>query len=268
MQTDTTIILPVKNGEPYLVECLDAIINQKYQGWQLLIIDNCSEDKTAEICAAYASDSRIKYLRNDIDIGPQSNSLKGLRMCNTKYFALISHDDKYISPNAVGDARKILEANQNVAVVYSHMHWIDEKSRKIFTLKFSPVGLVASDQVAKRSIIKCRNLFGVPLLARTELIAGYEPDSRLYYTADIEYSMIMGHKRNIYVLDTCCYAIRFHKSNNTMRNYKHIRGELEYMAAKHGSHLSLRERILMHINNWWMMAQKFCFFIYLDYLRR
>jgi hypothetical protein len=168
----------------------------------------------------------------------------------------------------VADARKILEANQNVAVVYSHMHWIDEKSRKIFTLKFSPFGLVASDQVAKRSIIKCRNLFGVPLLARTELIAGYEPDSRLYYTADIEYSMIMGHKRNIYVLDTCCYAIRFHESNNTMRNYKNTRSELAYMAAKHGIHLSLRERILMHINNWWMMAQKFCFFIYLDYLRR
>jgi len=251
-----------------LVECLDAITSQKYQDWQLLILDNCSEDKTAAICAEYASDSRVKYIRNDVDIGPQANSLKGLSMCKTAYYALVSHDDKYISPNAVADARMILERNPNVAAVYSHMQWIDEKSRKISTLKFSPVGLVSSDEVARRSILKCRNLYGVPLLARTEHIAGYTPDPELYYTSDIEYSLIMGHHRDIYVMDDCCYAIRFHKSNNTMRNYKHIRRELAYMAAKHGVPLGLRDRIAMRFNNLWMMAQKFCFFLYLDYLRR
>ena len=268
MKSDVTFILPVRNGEPYLTECLASVVGQSYQDWRLLILDNCSSDRTRELCDAYKGDPRVVYLRNETDIGAPANFLKGLRMCDTRYFALVSHDDKYISPNAVLDARMILEQNQNVAAVYSHMQWIDEKSRKIFTLKFSPVGLVSSDEVARRSILKCRNLFGVPLLARTEHIAGYTPDPKLYYTGDIEYSLIMGRNREIFVMDDCCYAIRFHKSNNTMRNYKHTRRELAYMAAKHGIHLSLRDRILMRFNNLWMMAQKFCFFLYLDYLRR
>lgn len=268
MPPDVTFILPVRNGEPYLKECLASVVGQSYQDWRLLILDNCSSDKTRELCDAYKDDPRLVYLCNENDIGAPANFLKGLRMCDTRYFALVSHDDKYINHTAVMQARQILEKNPNVAAVYSHMHWIDEKSIKIHALKFSPVGVVNSDKIALRSIIRCRNLFGVPLLARTEYVASYSPDPRLYYTSDIEYSLIMGRDRDVYVLDSFCYAIRFHKSNNTMRNFRFTRKELAYMAQKHGIKLNCYDRIAMHANNLWMMAQKFCFFLYLDYFRR
>lgn len=57
--------MPVKDALPYLVECLDSILNQTYQNWELLAINDDSEDKSLEILKEYSLlDSRIKVLQN------------------------------------------------------------------------------------------------------------------------------------------------------------------------------------------------------------
>jgi glycosyltransferase involved in cell wall biosynthesis len=91
-----TIGLPVYNGERYLTESLDALLAQTYQDFELVISDNASDDGTADICRAYAErDSRIRYLRQPVNIGAGPNHNVLVPMARGKYFKWASHDDLY-----------------------------------------------------------------------------------------------------------------------------------------------------------------------------
>ena len=60
-----SIVLPVYNGEKYLRESLDSILAQTMQDWELIVVDDCSQDTTPQILAEYvAHDSRIRIVRN------------------------------------------------------------------------------------------------------------------------------------------------------------------------------------------------------------
>ena len=55
-----SVIVNCHNGQKYLSECIDSIINQTYENWELIFWDNVSSDKSKEVLENY-SDSRIKY---------------------------------------------------------------------------------------------------------------------------------------------------------------------------------------------------------------
>ena len=60
-----SILIPFKNTESYLVECLDSIVNQTYTNWELLIVDDGSTDTSYQIVQNYAiKDARIHLLSN------------------------------------------------------------------------------------------------------------------------------------------------------------------------------------------------------------
>ncbi|MFB0997534.1 MAG: glycosyltransferase family 2 protein, partial [Flavobacteriales bacterium] len=60
-----SIITPVKNGAQFLVECLDSIVNQTHQNWELLIVNDSSTDETQSILEEYAQqDNRIVVSQN------------------------------------------------------------------------------------------------------------------------------------------------------------------------------------------------------------
>ncbi len=89
-----TIGIPVYNGEKYLNQALDSIINQEYQNLEIIISDNCSGDKTREICLQYVlQDNRIRYYRQESNIGMVANFNYVLKLANGTFFTWAAHDD-------------------------------------------------------------------------------------------------------------------------------------------------------------------------------
>ncbi|HET6324545.1 MAG TPA: glycosyltransferase, partial [Planctomycetaceae bacterium] len=69
-----SIGMPVFNGEKYIVEALDSILGQTYSDFELIISDNASNDRTAEICQEFArKDQRIRYFRQSTNLGAPRN---------------------------------------------------------------------------------------------------------------------------------------------------------------------------------------------------
>lgn len=86
--------LPVFNGENYLAEALDSILSQSFSDFELLISDNASTDRTAEICQEYAArDDRIRYIRQDRNIGGPANYDFVFHATESPYFKWFAHDD-------------------------------------------------------------------------------------------------------------------------------------------------------------------------------
>ena len=89
-----TVGLPVYNGEKYLQNRLDSILTQTYTNFELIISDNNSIDKTNEICSNYAKkDFRIKYFKQDKNIGLEKNFKFVLDQARCDFFVWASDDD-------------------------------------------------------------------------------------------------------------------------------------------------------------------------------
>ncbi len=91
-----TIGLPVYNGQNYLSEALDALLDQTYTDFELVISDNASTDGTEEICRHYAAmDSRIRYIRQPRNIGAAPNHNVVVNEARGELFKWAAHDDLY-----------------------------------------------------------------------------------------------------------------------------------------------------------------------------
>lgn len=89
-----SIGLPVFNGANYLEEALDSILAQTYSDFELIISDNASTDRTEEICRAYAArDRRIRYCRNEKNLGAAWNFNRVFELSSGEYFKWAAHDD-------------------------------------------------------------------------------------------------------------------------------------------------------------------------------
>ena len=85
------------NGEKYLREQIDSILNQTIQDFELIVCDDCSTDTTWNILLEYQSqDKRIKCYRNEENLGFKKNFEKAIKLCTGEYIALSDQDDIWL----------------------------------------------------------------------------------------------------------------------------------------------------------------------------
>ncbi len=93
-----SVIVPIYNSEKYLERCISSIIAQSFSDIEILLIDDGSKDKTAEICKKYViSDNRVKYYRKE-NGGVASARNLGLSKAKGSYITFVDSDD-YIGKN-------------------------------------------------------------------------------------------------------------------------------------------------------------------------
>ncbi|MCD8386766.1 MAG: glycosyltransferase family 2 protein [Bacteroidales bacterium] len=88
-----SIITPVRNTALFLRDCIDSILAQDFQDWELILIDDGSTDNSPEICKGYAkADTRIKHLRQSHQ-GQGIARNKGISMSQGRYLTFVDSDD-------------------------------------------------------------------------------------------------------------------------------------------------------------------------------
>ena len=120
-----TIGLPVYNSERYLEQSLRSLLAQTYPDFLLIISDNASTDGTAAICRKYAdADSRIKYFRNETNIGNPRNFNRIAELTTTKYLKWSTADD-FWKPDFLALALDVMERDSTIALCYPEAMIVD-----------------------------------------------------------------------------------------------------------------------------------------------
>ena len=88
-----SFIVPCYKLGHFLPECINSILSQSYRDIEVLIMDDCSPDNTGEVARSF-NDSRVKYIRNDSNLGHLRNYNKGINLSRGLYIWLISGDDR------------------------------------------------------------------------------------------------------------------------------------------------------------------------------
>ena len=104
-----SICIPVFNGENYIDTCIKSVLEQNYENFELLILDNCSTDSTASIIFDI-KDDRIRYIKNKENIGALNNFSKCISQAYGEYFVLLPHDD-LLMPGFISNYVEKLQAD-------------------------------------------------------------------------------------------------------------------------------------------------------------
>lgn len=120
-----TVILPVYNGEKFLKKTLESMSAMDYPNYTILISDNASTDNTGLICSAFAEkDSRVRYSRNETNVGPGKNAQKLEQMCLTPYIMVASDHDLW-HPSYISRLMEVLTKDESVVLAYPRTTIID-----------------------------------------------------------------------------------------------------------------------------------------------
>ncbi|ABQ90760.1 glycosyl transferase, family 2 [Roseiflexus sp. RS-1] len=176
-----SIGLPVYNGERYLASALESILAQTFGDFEVIISDNASTDATPEICRAYmARDPRIRYVRNERNLGAAPNYNRVFHLARGMYFRWHAHDD-LLAPTYLEQCVAALDAHPGVVLCHSKTVFIDEHDRVIGydedSLHFRQASVFsryyAYLRVARNWINAIFGLIRTDVLRQTVLIGAY-----------------------------------------------------------------------------------------------
>lgn len=207
-----SIVLPVYNGARYLRESIDSVLGQTYQDFELIIIDDCSTDETAEIAQEYATQyDNIFYFRNAVNLKLPGALNEGFAKASGEYFTWTSCDN-YYAPNALSVLVNCLVDNPKVGLVYSDMTLINDKNQKTgYTVAGSGEDLIL------------RNVVGACFMYRASIakkIGQYNKD--MFLCEDYEYWLRIASVTQLMPLNSPLYYYRFHRDSLSHKHEERI----------------------------------------------
>lgn len=143
-----SIILPVYNAEKYVANAINSVINQDYKNWELIIVDDGSNDNSCKIIKKFLNDNRINYIYEK-NSGVSAARNNALRHAKGDYVLFIDSDD-YFSMNLLDDMSKLL-SKKNVDVV--KFGYFTERGMIRKKYKFSStINQILEDESLKREV--------------------------------------------------------------------------------------------------------------------
>lgn len=122
-----SIIMPSYNTGKFIQEAVESVLAQTYPHWELLIVDDCSNDDTDAVVKPYLTDVRIKYLKNEQNSGAAVSRNRALREAKGKWIAFLDSDDVWHTEKL---ERQIRFMKQNgYAFSYTNYIEMDEGSK-------------------------------------------------------------------------------------------------------------------------------------------
>ncbi len=110
-----SVVMPVRNGESYLAEAMDSILNQTLSDFEFIVVDNCSNDRTPEILREYEKkDRRIQVYEQDLDLVEGRNL--GCKVAAAELIAIMDADDVAF-PNRLERQVRFLERKPEIALI-------------------------------------------------------------------------------------------------------------------------------------------------------
>jgi glycosyltransferase involved in cell wall biosynthesis len=162
-----SILLPTYNRAALLREALASALAQTWPDVEVVVSDNASTDDTAQVVAGFQGDPRLRYHRNETNVGMVANWRGALEHLATgDFFLILSDDDCLLDPRYLEKAAALIQANPGIVLVYAEGRILDTLTGEVQELRlpFGPVEpgtriFAMRDRVAPQDFTLCNVLF-------------------------------------------------------------------------------------------------------------
>ena len=121
-----SVIIPIYKVEPYLIRCLDSVVNQTYKNLEIILVDDGSPDKCPQICDEYAKkDNRIIVIHQE-NGGLSAARNAGLDICKGEYVSFVDSDD-WVAKEYIEDLFNICQQENSEIAICNHIRVNDSQ---------------------------------------------------------------------------------------------------------------------------------------------
>ena len=229
-----SIVLPVYNGEKHLAQSIESVINQTYSNWELIVVNDCSTDKTKEIVEKYLEkDNRIKLINNTINLKLPNSLNVGFDNAKGEYYTWTSDDNLY-KPNALEYMLKVLKQKQEIALISCQFDVIDEDG-----MYKEPSSNWFKTRTL-RELLDINNI-GACFMYRASVakkVGKYDPDT--FLAEDYDYWFRIAYWGDVYYSEENLYKYRTHKKSLSTTKASQVRVVARRVRLKHVKNLATK----------------------------
>ena len=225
-----SIIIPVYNGEKYLRPCIDSILHQTYQHWELLLIDDGSPDSSGAICDEYASDPRISVVHKE-NGGQASARNQGVAMARGEYISFVDCDD-WLETDMYERMVQTMHSQQAEIIICGYIEEYKSRQKKVHA-----DGEMKVYEASEALKLVLRGKIGSYLwsmLFRREVVQELMPDLNPYEDHATIFKWI-SHAHRVIVLHQAFYHYRQLESSS-LHSYNPKKGNHFFQAIKERYH--------------------------------
>lgn len=214
------ILLASYNGEKYIAEQIDSILNQTYKDWFLYIKDDCSTDNTVKIIKDYENSykDKIKVITSDIKSGSaKDNFFSMLKYSENEYIMTCDQDDVWLPNKIEITIYKILEAEKEdkdiPILVHTDLKVVDEKLNKITDSLIKMQNLDSSRDKLNNLLVQ-NIVTGCTVMVNRNLLNYIKIVPRKAIMHDWWMALLASALGKLYFIDTPTVLYRQHRNND------------------------------------------------------
>ena len=208
METKVSIIVPVYNGEKYLVECIESLLNQTLKECEFVFIDDGSTDNSYSIIEKYKhNDNRIKIIKQE-NQGASIARNKGLSKAKGKYIGFVDADD-YIEPSMFEVMYNSMESNELDLVICDYE--LEQEGHKIISSLSLPKDILLDSNFIKSNVL-------MKFVESDELNSVW---NKLYKRSLIQKNKVM-FPQNVVLGEDEIFNIRYFSKINKLRYISYV----------------------------------------------
>lgn len=127
-----SVIIPTHNRAAFLQAAIQSVLNQTFQDFEIIVVDDASKDETGEVVRSF-TDQRIRYIRHETNKGQGATRNAGLRHASGEYVALLDDDDEWMPQKLEKQVRLLDSTSAKVGMVYTGVSRVEVSSRRLIS---------------------------------------------------------------------------------------------------------------------------------------
>lgn len=217
-----SVIVPAYNYGRFLRQCVQSVLDQGIDDFEVLVLDNASSDDTCEVMQGFTHDQRVRYMRNPHNYGAGFNWLNGLNLARGTYCTFLSADD-FFNPGHLQRLMPVLCGNPQVVAGYTSIRWVDDSGAAVNQPRHC--GYRAADYVGGRNEVAdllVHDCYMAPsaVIYRTHPLRATWQPSATHGAGDWEMSTQIAEKfPDFAYVDAPGVSYRLHSSQHSSRFY-------------------------------------------------
>ena len=222
-----SIIMNVYNGEKYLPEAIESVLAQTFARWELICWDDCSADRSADVCRQY-SDERIRYYLAPTHTSVAEARNAAMQQARGQWLAFLDQDD-FWEPTKLADQHALIaqKAGANLGIVYGRTMQVDRRGRKRDFDRWHEFSALPDGDIFQELIRRpCFVCLSSAALLRTAVEELGDIPKEVVYCPDYYLFVMVARNYSAAPLQDVCCWYRLHDANMSHKYTVQIHGEI------------------------------------------
>lgn len=221
-----SVIIPLYNSASYVTPTINSVLEQTYQNFEIVLVDDCSKDNTVDVIAEFIKkDNRVKYYKQPVNKGAAEARNRGMNEAKGQYIAFLDSDDLW-APEKLEKQIKLM-TDKSASFVFCAYDWVDEKGDFV-------KGKINIKPVVFYKDLMTKTLISTPTVIYDRFVLGNKSMPLRRTGQDYAFWLVLLRETNAFGIDEALVHVRRRSGSLSKNKFQHLRDIWETQTGLEG----------------------------------